>query len=300
MATKNKTKDKATASLKKTAVKKAAVAKPASKKTASKEAPKKGVSKSAGKKTATKPASKASAKPISKSKPGKGVTGKAAEKIKPAKAKAKSETNLSVPPEADKNMLKTKAPIPKTVGKPASTRKRPGRLPKPKEEKSVGIREMEETHPELKRPIARPEFSSPYSRKTLATKPQVAKGNEDTRSRYSDDELKEFKELILKKLEEARRDFELLKDSLSNKTNGTDDTSPTFKLLEDGSEVLTKEETAQLAVRQQKFIQNLENALIRIENKTYGICRATGKLISKDRLRVVPHATLSIEAKNAQ
>ncbi|MBA3899948.1 MAG: TraR/DksA C4-type zinc finger protein [Bacteroidetes bacterium] len=127
-----------------------------------------------------------------------------------------------------------------------------------------------------------------------------AKRQEDNRSRYSDEELMEFKELIFKKLQDAKKDFDLLKDTLSNKTNGTDDTSPTFKLLEDGSDVLTKEETAQLAVRQQKFIQNLENALIRIENKTYGICRATGKLISKDRLRVVPHATLSIEAKNAQ
>ncbi|MBA3899058.1 MAG: TraR/DksA C4-type zinc finger protein [Bacteroidetes bacterium] len=110
----------------------------------------------------------------------------------------------------------------------------------------------------------------------------------------------EFKELIHKKLADAKRDFDLLKDTLSNTGNGTDDTSPTFKLLEDGSDVLTKEETAQLAIRQQKFIQNLEMALVRIENKTYGICRSTGKLISKDRLRIVPHATLSIEAKTNQ
>ena len=119
--------------------------------------------------------------------------------------------------------------------------------------------------------------------------------------KYSDKDLVEFKVLIVKKLAEAKKDFELLKDTLSHKdNNGTDDTSPTFKLLADGSDVMSKEETAQLAVRQQKFILSLENALIRIENKTYGICRETGQLISKDRLRSVPHATLSIEAKKAQ
>lgn len=125
--------------------------------------------------------------------------------------------------------------------------------------------------------------------------------NTDNRTRYTDSELKEFKELILKKLSEAQKDFELLKSTLSHKDDhGTDDTSPTFKLLEDGSDVLSKEETAHLASRQEKFIQNLQNALIRIENKTYGICRVTGKLISKERLRSVPHATLVIEAKLEQ
>jgi DnaK suppressor protein len=124
---------------------------------------------------------------------------------------------------------------------------------------------------------------------------------QDPRSRYSDKELVEFKELIHKKLEEATRDYELLKNTLSHKDDhGTDDTSPTFKLLEDGSDVLSKEETAHLAARQEKYIQNLKNALIRIENKTYGICRVTGKLIPKERLRSVPHATLSIDAKLEQ
>ncbi|MEI6489717.1 MAG: TraR/DksA C4-type zinc finger protein [Bacteroidota bacterium] len=125
--------------------------------------------------------------------------------------------------------------------------------------------------------------------------------NTDKRTRYTDAELKEFKQLILKKLGEAQKDYELLKSTLSHRDDhGTDDTSPTFKLLEDGSDVLSKEETAHLAGRQEKFIQNLQNALIRIENKTYGICRATGKLISKERLRSVPHATLAIEAKLVQ
>ncbi|MEW6468835.1 MAG: TraR/DksA family transcriptional regulator [Bacteroidota bacterium] len=123
----------------------------------------------------------------------------------------------------------------------------------------------------------------------------------DNRTRYSDDELAEFKEIILRKLEEAQRDYDLLKATLTHKDDhGTDDTSPTFKLLEDGSDVLSKEETAQLASRQEKFIQNLKNALIRIENKSYGICRATGRLISKERLRSVPHATLDIDAKLEQ
>ncbi len=121
------------------------------------------------------------------------------------------------------------------------------------------------------------------------------------KSRYSDSELEEFKTLINGKLEEAHKDLDLLKGSLSHKDDhGTDDTSPTFKMMEDGSETLSREETAQLAARQEKFIQNLRNALIRIENKTYGICRVTGKLIKKARLELVPHATLSIEAKKAQ
>ncbi len=117
---------------------------------------------------------------------------------------------------------------------------------------------------------------------------------------YSQKELGEFKALITKKLEEAKKDYDLLMDVLSNRnSNGTDDTARSFKMLEDGSETLSKEETAILAGRQEKFIQNLQNALIRIENKTYGICRITGGLIPKERLRVVPHATMSINAKTS-
>ena len=119
--------------------------------------------------------------------------------------------------------------------------------------------------------------------------------------RYSDAELKEFEELILQKLVQAKEDLDQLKKSLSHEDdNSTDDTSPTFKMMEDGSETMSREETAQLASRQEKFIQSLENALIRIKNKTYGVCRVTGKLINKERLKLVPHATLSIEAKNNQ
>lgn len=115
--------------------------------------------------------------------------------------------------------------------------------------------------------------------------------------RYSDEELAEFKELIEKKLVEARAGLEVYMDACNNSGNDTADTSPTFKVLEEGSQVLAKEENAQQAARLYKYIQNLEAALLRIENKTYGICRETGKLIPKERLRSVPHATLSIEAK---
>ena len=116
---------------------------------------------------------------------------------------------------------------------------------------------------------------------------------------YNDEELAEFKTLILEKLEVAKRDYESMLNSLMNRdNNGVDDTSPTYKALEEGANTQSKEELAILAARQQKFIKGLEAALVRIENKTYGICRETGKLISKERLRLVPHATLSIEAKN--
>lgn len=119
------------------------------------------------------------------------------------------------------------------------------------------------------------------------------------KTRYSDEELQEFKELILNKLAKAQADYELLKASVNN-TEGNDvaDTSPTFKVLEEGATTLSKEESGRLAERQMKFIQHLQAALVRIENKTYGICRATGKLIPKERLRAVPHATLCVEAKN--
>lgn len=123
----------------------------------------------------------------------------------------------------------------------------------------------------------------------------------EERMRYSNDELLEFKELILKKVEDSKKDLELLRDTLSyNDDHGTNDTSPSFKMMEDGSETLSREETAQLALRQEKFISSLESALVRIENKTYGLCRVTGKLIPKARLRLVPHATLSIEAKEQE
>ncbi|PWI30631.1 molecular chaperone DnaK [Flavobacteriaceae bacterium LYZ1037] len=119
--------------------------------------------------------------------------------------------------------------------------------------------------------------------------------------RYADKDLAEFKVLIQEKIVKAQYDLDLIKSAYMNDlNNGTDDTSPTFKAFEEGSETMSKEANSQLAIRQEKFIRDLKNALIRIENKTYGVCRVTGKLINKDRLKLVPHATLSIEAKNMQ
>ena len=123
----------------------------------------------------------------------------------------------------------------------------------------------------------------------------------DNNTRYADADLAEFKVLILEKIEKAQHDLELIKSAYMNDhNNGTEDTSPTFKAFDEGSAVMSKESNSQLAIRQEKFIRDLKNALIRIENKTYGVCRTLGKLINKERLKLVPHATLSIEAKNMQ
>src|SRR5690625_246591 len=123
----------------------------------------------------------------------------------------------------------------------------------------------------------------------------------EIKTKYSDDEVEEFRQIIMEKLQKAERDYELIKETFMNgMDNGTDDTSPTFRAFEEGSETLRKEQNAELAARQEKFIRDFKNALIRIENKTCGICRVTGKLVNKERLKLVPHATLSIEAKNMQ
>ena len=123
----------------------------------------------------------------------------------------------------------------------------------------------------------------------------------DTKERYSDAELEEFRVIIQQKIDKAQNDLDLIKSAYMNDgNNGTDDTSPTFKAFEEGSETMSKEANSALAIRQEKFIRDLRNALNRIQNKTYGICRVTGKLINRERLKLVPHATLSIEAKNMQ
>jgi RNA polymerase-binding transcription factor DksA len=147
--------------------------------------------------------------------------------------------------------------------------------------------------------VAKPEVKPAPTQVTKKEKIEPIKHMPDVR--YSDQDLKEFEELIIDKVKQAKADLEELRQSLShNGDNSTDDTSPTFKMMEDGSDTMNREELANLASRQEKFIQNLDNALLRIKNKTYGICRVTGKLIPKERLRLVPHATLSIEAKNSQ
>ena len=123
----------------------------------------------------------------------------------------------------------------------------------------------------------------------------------EIKNRFSDQELAEFKTLIEEKIEKANEDLNLLKSAyMNNGNNGTDDTSPTFKAFEEGSQTMSKEANTQLAIRQEKFIRDLKSALVRIENKTYGICRDTGKLIDVERLKLVPHATLSMEAKLKQ
>lgn len=123
----------------------------------------------------------------------------------------------------------------------------------------------------------------------------------ELKERYSDEELAEFKQIIEKKIAEAEKQLELYRSVYKNGSfNGTDDTAPTFKSYDDGHKTMSQESNRQLAFRLERFIRDLRNALIRIENKSYGICRVTGKLINKERLRLVPHATLSIEAKNMQ
>lgn len=272
--------------VKKAAPKKAA--KPAKKAVAKKvvkkaaKPAKKAVAKKVVKKVAPKKVVKKAAKPAKKVVAKKVVAKKVAKPVaKPVAKVAKPEPKKAAPaPVAAKPIVAKAAPV-------AKKRDRDMDLD------DDGRRNRDEAPMVV-------EYKTPSIRKPMgpAPKPHI---NTDTRTRYSDAELKEFKELILKKLAEAQKDYELLKSTLSHKDDhGTDDTSPTFKLLEDGSDVLSKEETAHLASRQEKFIQNLQNALIRIENKTYGICRATGKLISKERLRSVPHATLAIEAKLEQ
>ena len=125
--------------------------------------------------------------------------------------------------------------------------------------------------------------------------------NQEVNARYNDADLEEFKQLILEKIEHATTQLHLIESAFRNDSdNGTDDTSPTFKAFDEGSHVISKEANSKLAIRQEKFIRDLKNALIRIENKTYGVCRVTKKLINKERLKLVPHATLSIEAKNMQ
>jgi RNA polymerase-binding transcription factor DksA len=236
---------------------------------------------------AKKPVSKAAKKAVAAP---KAVVKKAA----PAKVAPKPKTVVkSTPAKAA-----PKKPEPKPVPAPKSTK--PAPVPEkpvkkePKKEEKVAPKETKVTNKPLVTQVVAPNrpMAAPVVKKQVSTLESPDK------VRYSDEELTEFRDLINKKLDEARKDYDLLKQTLANTdNNGTDDTSPSFKMIEDGSETLSREETAQLAGRQEKFIKHLEDALLRIRNKTYGICRVTGRLISKERLRLVPHATLSIEAK---
>ena len=311
-------------SLKKGVTKKATpkkIAKKAAPKAAKKASPKKAARKVIAKKPASK---KAVTKPVKKSAPvkakatSKKVAPKKATAARPAAPKGGQVKKAGAPGKK----APMPAPAPKSTKKETATTKQasskaagdlrksetkpPARTVEPKTRTTSTVKkdvkkkeDAEETSPRsngkpLVTQVATPNrpVAAPVVKKQVSTLESADK------LRYSDEELEEFRDIINKKLDEARRDYDLLKQTLANTdNNGTDDTSPSFKMIEDGSETLSREETAQLAGRQEKFIKHLEDALLRIRNKTYGICRVTGRLISKERLRLVPHATLSIEAK---
>ncbi len=243
-----------------------------------------------------KPAKKTNKVKVSASK--KAAPKKVAKKSKPVVKKS-----VPAKKKTEKKVVKSKTkPEPKKVMK----------KPEPKKAKPVAKKAPVVVKKEIKifkpvqkveaKPAPKVEVKAAPVAKVEAKKAAPAKAPAvDEKQRYNEKELAEFKTLIVDKLDQAKKDYELLKNTLCHTDDhGTDDTSPTFKALEDGSDVLTREETAQLALRQEKFIQNLQNALVRIQNKTYGICRVTGKLIPKERLLRVPHATLSIDAKLVQ
>jgi DnaK suppressor protein len=257
---------------------------------------------------ATKKAAKPSKAKV-KSKPAaKKINKPVAKKIKPAKSSKKEKVQKAIlkkeKPTASSSK-KEKAVKPMAVAKPSAPV-----VVKPVKETKKSKTELKEEQ-ELTTDDAYSWSSGSFSemknyeptggfRRPDPPQPKF-KGKQDDRTRYTDKELDEFRSIIMDKIKEAEKDYVLLKNTLSHRDEqGTDDTSPTFKVLEDGSDAMSREEVAQLASRQEKHIQNLKNALVRIENKTYGICRVTGKLIPKERLRSVPHATLSIEAKLIQ
>jgi len=252
-----------------------------------------------------KPAAKAKAKPAAKKPAAKKPAAKAKPKAKPAPKK----------PAAKKPVAKKVAPkaAPKKVAKPAAKAAKkvvvakapvkPAVVAKPKPAPAPAKPAASAPRPAAPAPTYKaanpaPKPIPPISKTPLARTATPAKEEDPGKTRYSDKELEEFRQIIVKKLEEARHELNVLQAQLTAANeHGTDDTASTFKMLEDGSESLAKEEAGQLAGRQKKFIEQLENAMIRIENKTYGICRVTGKLIPKERLRAVPHTTQSIEAK---
>jgi DnaK suppressor protein len=277
------------------------MAKKASKKSkpAKKKATKKAVKKAVKKTTKKVSAKKKTAKKVVKK-----TTAKKAIKKVVAKKSVQKITKKPVAKKVAIKEVKKQAPVAKPIEAVAKTKvAKNNTAPVAKKQESGAIDSEEESGNDKGGHQSQPFFYEPP--KAFIKRPDLKEPKpfigKDKRTKYSDKELVEFKTIILGKLEEAQRDYELLKSTLSHKDDhGTDDTSPTFKLLEDGSDVMSKEETAALASRQEKYIQSLQNALIRIENKSYGICRVTGKLIPKERLRSVPHATTSIEGKMQQ
>lgn len=276
----------------KVVAKKQVKAKAVVKKVAKKVAPK---AKVVAKKVAVKakPKVAAKAKPIAKAKPV--IKSKKVVAAKPVKQKANKVAVKAVSKTNGKSVVK---PVAKEIAKQQSKKIKSPEIIKDIKP-SIDVMQKNEL-PKL----STIQTTHSFTKQKVQPSPSTAKelnpdGSE--KSRYSDKELKEFKDLIVAKIENAKSEFALLQQQLNNANeNGTDDTGGTFKMLEDGSETLAKEEAAQLAARQRKFIEQLESALIRIENKSYGICRVTGKLIPKERLKAVPHTTQSIEAKLMQ
>lgn len=244
---------------------------------------------------------KASAKPKKKAKAkAKPASKKVSKKTaKPAKKKIVAKNIAKAKPATKNNNNKIKV----RGSKAAATAKRAIDLPVPMAPKPAPVPvRKEDTDKQLflaQKPSV--PLRIPVKSVLPPAKKSRVKENGNNKTRYNDKELEEFRLIILKKIEEANKELENLQAQMTSANDhGTDDTANTFKVLEDGSDTLAKEEAGQLAARQKKFIEQLENALIRIENKTYGICRVTGKLIPKERLRAVPHTTQSIEAKLSQ
>lgn len=247
-------------------------------------------------KAKSKPAAKkkvpSKAKPAAKKKPLKKVTAK---KAAPKKAKPVKKV-VAKKPFAKKITPKEKPAKSLIRPKPAPAVAKEKKAEKPTGKKSKQLKE----EVDLKLVIPNAPLMPIRKREESARTPAIEHvlPEQANRARYSDSELEEFREIIIKKIEEAKHELNNLTQQITNANDhGTDDTAGSLKMLEDGSESLAKEEAGQLAGRQKKFIDQLENALVRIENKTYGICQVTGKLIPKERLRAVPHTTKSIEAK---
>lgn len=272
--------------------KKVTKSKPAAK--AKPKAKSKPAAKKATAKPKVKPAAKAK-KPAAKKVVSKKVKPAAKPKVKPvakkvvkAKSKAVKKVVVKTKPKSVKKVVAKAKPVVKKVA------------PKPISKKEKIVIENKPAPAPMHKPatpvtIGKMPYNRDEGRKIIRPKTAPVDPN---KTRYSDKELEEFRIIIINKLEEAKKELVNLQSQMTNANeNGTDDTANTFKMLEDGSDSLAKEEAGQLASRQRKFVEQLENALVRIENKTYGICRVTGKLIPKERLRAVPHTTQSIEAK---
>lgn len=256
------------------------------------------MAKKSTKKSAKKPVKKAKAKPVAKKKAAKKPAAKKA-KAKPVKKKAVAKKVTPAKKAAKKTL-----PAKKPVSKSAPEKEEPvmSVLYAPRNNPEKPVKKIKPVKEEEGNKLVIPTAAlMPIRRREeVARTPMM--GNvlpeQANRARYSDKELEEFRGIIHKKIEGAKKELNNLTQQITNANDhGTDDTAGSFKMLEDGSESLAKEEAGQLATRQKKFIEQLENALVRIENKTYGICQVTGKLIPKERLRAVPHTTKSIEAK---